>query len=56
MSLELVDAGSCLETEYINVKVLSSYSKTVLTRQLASTWNATIENEEWFLLINLISL
>lgn len=56
MGIELVDASSSLEAEDVDVKVLSSNSKTVLARELACTWNTTIENEEWFLLSNLISL
>jgi len=37
MGLELVDAGSCLEAEDVDVKILSSHGKTVLARELAST-------------------
>lgn len=46
MSLELVDAGSCLKAKDVNVVVLASYCERVLARELAGDRDAALADED----------
>jgi len=46
MGLELIDAGSSLEAEDVNIIILASHGKRLLSRQLASDTDPALANEE----------
>lgn len=54
MRLKFVNASSRLKTENVDIIILSSKSKALLSRKLTSHRNTTLTDKEWFLTLTSI--